>query len=121
MPSSPLISHRSCCRRVNDPIEDIKPKKGVSSSESPRLKRRGVTIFTADHIDGTDMDSIGVTSFLKYLALLNRVPAGKFNRDGGRPASLLRTRFAVLRPHPFPRFSRDSERVAGPRFKGPGR
>jgi hypothetical protein len=56
-------------------------------SESSHLKRRGVTIFTADHIDGirTDMDCRVMMYFLKCLALRNRVPSVKFSRAGGRP------------------------------------
>jgi hypothetical protein len=53
--------------------------------------RRGFTILAADPIESIaiDIHHIVMMSFLKCLALLNRVPAGKFNGAGRRRSSFL--------------------------------
>jgi hypothetical protein len=61
------LERRRCANK--DKVGKIIQGKMIGSeSEPPRLKRRGFTMLTAEHIHRTDMDCIVMMSFLKCLA-----------------------------------------------------
>ena len=98
MPALKVPTKRSRTRKTKKFGKIIDGKMIFFQSEFPRLKRRGFSIFTADHINNikTDLDCMVMMSFLKCLAgglrhfwsyrmgdPLAHDPKDRENREGG--------------------------------------